>query len=829
MADIAFTILIKTISNEVIPVRIPEGDSAPVITLKSLIKDATSIQEDRQRLIYRGRVLADECAVRDYRIEDGHTVHMVARPINHQELRAAASANTTTNSISPVPVTRQSLPLSGGAGLLSSLLSGSLAVANNSTNAHESQSMGPTIDNSNLEHIRQGLLTMHTLLSTIDISAFTSPSNPLSYPNNENNNYHELNAKPPSMRSPPENINIQPSQTPSVINSSRRFFIGQWLDVKDTVSQWLEATVMDINYQQRTVFVHYNGWPERWDEWIPFHSDRISPFRSRTSHSIASAIHSSPTPNAPLTRPPLTGSNDIRTILPELASMFNKLHPIINEAAELSKQSLMLRPLSNDVLNDDSSRSSSNAMPWDDVIRLGTPSKSEEKNSSQENEVDFKNDSNSGHLKSDEKYDSKSDHKSFSTPARTNPSESGFKGYDNMDEAPTDSNKYNVNHSIEHIDSRLRYLARELCPLSDRFGRILVDMAPKLKTMSDANDSSENNNDSNVSSNRINSSEESQASFEASILSLLRNRHPSPPPDRAYRSPISTINSANNRTIQTINAATLSGARASTANSIVSGIIGELASAQRSEGSGSSSLGHHLDIHIAILSPPQRSQPTSEGVISQLTSSLQAQAQSISTRTQELSERVAAVSGYSSTINELLRSVNAEEVRASRRRIAEIAEQLHSLEARTASTALSMETSPMEEEEDEEDNHEPLDDLTPSLTLISQSLLSSHNTSTGIGNSSTINEQTNSQQTTPEQEQTRAVTITEESGLFRVNPIVSNDDHEDAMDMGSVAYDKKVILIRLNQTALHACCPRFITVTRTVIYPHFNVYILAIV
>lgn len=27
---------------------------------------------------------------------------------------------------------------------------------------------------------------------------------------------------------------------------SRKFFVGQWLDVKDTVNNWLEATVMDI-------------------------------------------------------------------------------------------------------------------------------------------------------------------------------------------------------------------------------------------------------------------------------------------------------------------------------------------------------------------------------------------------------------------------------------------------------------------------------------------------------------------------------------------------------------------------------------------------------
>jgi hypothetical protein len=40
----------------------------------------------------------------------------------------------------------------------------------------------------------------------------------------------------------------------------RRFFVGQWVDVKDTVAQWLEATVMEINEAERLMFVHYNGW-----------------------------------------------------------------------------------------------------------------------------------------------------------------------------------------------------------------------------------------------------------------------------------------------------------------------------------------------------------------------------------------------------------------------------------------------------------------------------------------------------------------------------------------------------------------------------------------
>ena len=46
-------------------------------------------------------------------------------------------------------------------------------------------------------------------------------------------------------------------------NSQRKFSPGQWVDVLDTVEQWLEAQILEIaNASQGTlVFIHYNGWP----------------------------------------------------------------------------------------------------------------------------------------------------------------------------------------------------------------------------------------------------------------------------------------------------------------------------------------------------------------------------------------------------------------------------------------------------------------------------------------------------------------------------------------------------------------------------------------
>jgi hypothetical protein len=56
-----------------------------------------------------------------------------------------------------------------------------------------------------------------------------------------------------------------------------KYDVGQWIDVKDTIDQWLEAQVIQVRGNQ--VYVHYNGWGTRWDEWIDCDSSRIASFK----------------------------------------------------------------------------------------------------------------------------------------------------------------------------------------------------------------------------------------------------------------------------------------------------------------------------------------------------------------------------------------------------------------------------------------------------------------------------------------------------------------------------------------------------------------------
>lgn len=115
---------------------------------------------------------------------------------------------------------------------------------------------------------------------------------------------------------------------------NRRLEIGQWMDVKDTIDQWLEAQVMNVRGTQ--AFIHYNGWGTRWDEWIDMNSSRISVYRTYTVQSQHSVFNSP----FPISRPDGDTTNirpanlNLDDFLYDLGFSMNKINSLLIDLAK---------------------------------------------------------------------------------------------------------------------------------------------------------------------------------------------------------------------------------------------------------------------------------------------------------------------------------------------------------------------------------------------------------------------------------------------------------------------------------------------------------------
>ncbi|KAF1326225.1 Ubiquitin family protein, partial [Globisporangium splendens] len=216
----------------------------------------------------------------------------------------------------------------------------------------------------NLDHILQGMMTLRTVLSTVAIPPEsevrhdeTVDEHVERQSSSDENDDLELNepdaVETRSQQQRTGGATLGSSDSSRARRGRRRFFVGQWLDVKDTVNQWLECTVLDISEDK--VLVHYHGWPSRWDEWIDFDSTRIAAFRTRTLHTL-NAQQMSPVPTTRLPNAPSVGSQDVREMVVGVRDLMREIVPHIERFAELceDQQSRLLqdRPRRQEGFND---------------------------------------------------------------------------------------------------------------------------------------------------------------------------------------------------------------------------------------------------------------------------------------------------------------------------------------------------------------------------------------------------------------------------------------------------------------------------------------------
>lgn len=60
------------------------------------------------------------------------------------------------------------------------------------------------------------------------------------------------------------------------------YFVGQHLDVLDSVNRWSEAEVRAIDKRKRSIRITYLFWSETFDEWVEISSERVAPLHTHT-------------------------------------------------------------------------------------------------------------------------------------------------------------------------------------------------------------------------------------------------------------------------------------------------------------------------------------------------------------------------------------------------------------------------------------------------------------------------------------------------------------------------------------------------------------------
>ena len=218
--------------------------------LKLKISSLYNIPPQCQRLIFQGKLMQDNSSLNYYKISEDCVVHLVARTLEEVN-------NSTQNSNQS---SRTNLIVNNSQGLL---LEEILPATPFSSNRRRGRIM-PHFDYSEcIESMYQNMISIDNFIKC------RKEYNP--------------------------NSNI----IDGFDFSKSEYELGEWVDAKDTIEQWLEAQIIQIDKENRRAYIHYNGWGTRWDEWINFDSPRMQNFKVYTLQSPA-AGYNSPYPGIPL-------------------------------------------------------------------------------------------------------------------------------------------------------------------------------------------------------------------------------------------------------------------------------------------------------------------------------------------------------------------------------------------------------------------------------------------------------------------------------------------------------------------------------------------------
>ena len=276
---------VKTLDNQI---NINIRKNATLSELKEKISRILNIPQTDQRLIYQGKILQNNTEkIKHYKIANESVIHLVIRKLT-------LSDDNNNNNINIIHNEENNSDHSPGGnnGL------GFIRMNHNSNRRLQRKNMH--FDPSDcIETLYQNILVINNLMKI-------------------RNNFTISNFM--------QNMTIIPFNL-----NKKKFEIGEWVDVKDTTDNWLEGQIINkrtINNKVQ-LLIHYNGWGNRWDEWIDQSSNRISFFRTYTLQSMQSILLS-PNPTLVYDGNIINDNNNIKRPV-DLFFYFNKISNIINK------------------------------------------------------------------------------------------------------------------------------------------------------------------------------------------------------------------------------------------------------------------------------------------------------------------------------------------------------------------------------------------------------------------------------------------------------------------------------------------------------------------
>ena len=227
------TIKIQTLDNSF---SLKINQSLTIIQLKEEISKKYNIPKDKQRLICQGKFLKDNETLSFYKITDGCVIQLIAKSLEIKNPNQNSSQRSNNS--------------------------------NRNANNQRANEVYPIIQIPFRTNRRRRRLSLPHFDITEYIEGFYQ--NLISL-----DNYNNTKKK------------FDPKASNNIIEvfdfNKSSYEVGEWVDVKDTINQWLEAQVMKV--KNNKAYVHYNGWGIRWDEWIDFNSPRMRNFKTYTLQS----------------------------------------------------------------------------------------------------------------------------------------------------------------------------------------------------------------------------------------------------------------------------------------------------------------------------------------------------------------------------------------------------------------------------------------------------------------------------------------------------------------------------------------------------------------